>query len=61
MRAALRNSGHPEAAARLGSLLGDDEVVGDYAGLLARCPPPEIGISPGAHAAVLGPLFGEFE
>ena len=27
----------------------------------ASCPPERIGLSPGAFAALLGPLFGEFE
>lgn len=27
----------------------------------AVCPPERIGLSPGAFAALIGPLFGEFE
>lgn len=49
------------AAERLGALLGDDEAVGSYEDLMRRCPPEALGITPGAHAAALAHLFGEFE
>lgn len=61
VQAALALSGAEGAAARVPGLLGDHRVVTDYEDLLRRCPPEALGISPGAHAAVLGPLFGEFE
>lgn len=61
MRAALARFGPPGAEARVPALLGADEEVAGYADLLRRCPPEALGISAGAHAAVLGPLFGEFE
>lgn len=61
MRAALARFGPPGAAERLPALLGDREPVGSYEELARRCPPEALGISPGAHAAVLAPLFGEFE
>ena len=32
-----------------------------YAELLRAAPPELLGITSGAHAAVFGPLFGEFE
>jgi len=38
-----------------------DDVFADYEELLEACPPVRVGISPGAHAALLAPLFGEFE
>jgi hypothetical protein len=61
VRAALRGVGDGAAAERLGALLGDDEAVGSYEDLTRRCPPEALGITPGAHAAALAPLFGEFE
>jgi hypothetical protein len=53
--------GDGRAGERLAGLLGDDEAVGSYEDLMRRCPPDALGISAGAHAAALGPLFGEFE
>ena len=61
MRAALERFAGAEPAALLAGILADDDAVGSYEELLARCPPSAIGLSPGAHAALLGPLFGEFE
>jgi hypothetical protein len=40
-----------EADARFGTL---DELE-------AACPPERVGLTPGAFAALFGPLFGEFE
>lgn len=37
------------------------DAFGTYEEFAAACPPERIGLSPGAHAAVFGPLFGEFE
>lgn len=61
VRAALARVGDGAAAGRLAPLLADHDTVGSYEDLLRRCPPEALGISPGAHAAALGPLFGEFE
>lgn len=61
MRAALAAFGGADAAGRLGALLRDDDTVETYEELVERCPPERIGLTPGAHVAILGPLFGEFE
>lgn len=61
MRAALTGVGDGRAGERLGALLRDDEAVDSYEDLTRRCPPEALGISAGAHAAALAPLFGEFE
>jgi hypothetical protein len=61
VRAALRGVGDGRAGERLGALLGDDDAVASYEDLARLCPPEALGISPGAHAAALAPLFGEFE
>jgi hypothetical protein len=41
--------------------IADDDVFTSIEALEAACPPERIGLSPGAFAALLGPLFGEFE
>jgi hypothetical protein len=37
------------------------DVFASYEDLLDACPPARIGLTAGAHAALLSPLFGEFE
>jgi hypothetical protein len=41
--------------------IDDDDVFSSVEELEAACPPERIGLSPGAFAALFGPLFGEFE
>jgi hypothetical protein len=41
--------------------IDDDDLFTSVEALEAACPPERIGLSPGAFAALLGPLFGEFE
>jgi hypothetical protein len=55
--AALRVAGAP----RRDAPVRPDDVFGSYEDLLRACPPARVGLSPGAHAAALAPLFGEFE
>ena len=45
----------------LRATIGPDSEFADYEALARACPPERIGLTPGAHAAVFGPLFGEFE
>lgn len=61
VRAALTAHLDPPHWVRLGELLPADGSFADYEELARAVPPGELGISPGLHAAVLGPLFGEFE
>jgi hypothetical protein len=62
LRAALLafggGAGDPEA---LRAAVPDDAPVGSYEELVRRAPAERLGLSSGAHAAVFGPLFGEFE
>lgn len=58
LAAARREAGAREA---LHALVRPDDAFADYAQLVAACPPERLGISPGAHAALFTPLFGEFE
>jgi hypothetical protein len=62
LQAALRAFG-PEGAdaAALRAAVPDDAAVGSYEELSRRAPPERLGLTSGAHAAVFGPLFGEFE
>jgi hypothetical protein len=62
VRAALARFG-PEGARldELRALVGDDDAFWTYEELLRACPPGRIGLTSGAHAALFGPLFGEFE
>ena len=41
--------------------IDDDAGFTSLEELEAHCPPERLGLSPGAFAALLGPLFGEFE
>jgi hypothetical protein len=62
LQAVLRAFG-PEGAdaAALREAVPDDAAVGTYEELARRAPPERLGLTSGAHAAVFGPLFGEFE
>jgi len=55
---------------RFGGGRGDGEALraavrsrrfATYDELLRAAPPERVGLSSGAHAALFGPLFGEFE
>lgn len=62
VRAALRYAGAPREAERaLAEAVRPDDLFASYEELRAACPPERIGLSSGAHAAALAPLFGEFE
>lgn len=64
LEAALRLHPGPaggHAARRMAALLPENAAVDSYEELLQVCPPEALGLGPGAHAAALGPLFGEFE
>lgn len=62
LQAALRSFG-PEGAdaAALREAIPDHAAVGSYEELARAAPPERLGLTPGAHAALFGPLFGEFE
>jgi hypothetical protein len=62
LQAALRSFG-PEGgdAAALREAIPDDAAVGSYEELTRAAPPERLGLTSGAHAALFGPLFGEFE
>ena len=62
LQAALRSFG-PEGADTdaLRAAVPDDAAVGSYEELARAAPPERLGLSSGAHAALFGPLFGEFE
>lgn len=47
--------------AALGAAVRPDDLFAGYEGLRAACPPEALGLTPGAHAALFAPLFGEFE
>jgi hypothetical protein len=62
LQAALRSFGPPGAdAAALRAAVPDDAPVASYEELLRAAPPGRLGLTSGAHAALFGPLFGEFE
>jgi hypothetical protein len=62
LQAALRAFG-PEGAdaAALRAAVPDGAAVGSYDELVRAAPPERLGLTSGAHAALFGPLFGEFE
>jgi hypothetical protein len=62
LQAALRSFG-PEGAdvEALREAIPDDVAVGSYEELARAAPPERLGLTSGAHAALFGPLFGEFE
>lgn len=59
VRAAARAAGAEGQALR--AAVRPDEVFAGYEELAAAVPPALLGMSPGAHAALFSPLFGEFE
>lgn len=62
LQAALASFGPAGAdAAALRAAIPDDAAVGSYEELARTCPPERLGLTSGAHAALFGPLFGEFE
>jgi hypothetical protein len=62
VHAALRTLGPGAYEAELAEAwIADDAVFWSVEEIEAHCPPERIGLSGGAFAALLGPLFGEFE
>lgn len=62
IEAALRHiGGQPEAADAFSAWVDDDAVFASLEDVEAVCPPERIGLPAGGFAAILGPLFGEFE
>ena len=62
VHAALRSFGGERGdPAALRACIAPDTAFAGYEALVAACPPERIGLTPGAHAALFGPLFGEFE
>ncbi len=62
VRAAATSTGGAAADRdALRAAVGPDDLFASYDELLRACPPSRIGLSPGAHAALFAPLFGEFE
>lgn len=52
--------GRGDPAALRAAVAPDDAFAG-YEDLLRACPPERAGLTPGEHAALFAPLFGEFE
>lgn len=50
----------PDPAA-LAAAVRPGDLFGGYEALREACPPERLGLTPGAHAALFAPLFGEFE
>jgi hypothetical protein len=48
-------------AAALRAAVAPDDSFEDYGDLVRACPPARMGLTPGEHAALFAPLFGEFE
>lgn len=62
VHAALRTLGPGAYEAELAEAwIAADDVFLSIEEIEAHCPPERIGLSNGAFAALLGPLFGEFE
>lgn len=62
LQAVLERFGPPGAGARaLRAAVPDHDEVSSYEELVRRCPPERMGLTSGAHAALFGPVFGEFE
>lgn len=62
IHAQLRHLGPGEYEAELAEAwIDEDATFSSVEQVEALCPPERIGLSPGAFAAVIGPLFGEFE
>lgn len=47
--------------AALRAAVPPDALFASYEDLADACPPERLGLTPGAHAALFTPLFGEFE
>ena len=60
LHAALAIAARGDLAA-LREAVAPDDAFDTYEEFAAACPPGRVGLSPGAHAAVFAPLFGEFE
>jgi hypothetical protein len=50
--------GDPDAAR---AAVAPDDAFEDYEALARALPPARAGLTPGEHAALFAPLFGEFE
>jgi hypothetical protein len=62
VRAALRQAGAPRGAeAAVAREIHADRLFESYEDLRAAVPPERLGLTSGAHAALFGPLFWEFE
>jgi hypothetical protein len=62
IEAALRHiGGQPDAADAFAAWVDDEATFTNLEAVEAVCPPERIGLAPGAFAAILEPLFGEFE
>jgi hypothetical protein len=61
LQAALRAFGQGGDLDALRAAVPDDAEVASYEELARAAPPERLGLTSGAHAAVFGPLFGEFE
>lgn len=62
VRAAMAQAARAGAdAAALRAAVREEDVFLTLEELAGACPPERIGLSPGAYAALFGPLFGEFE
>jgi hypothetical protein len=62
VHAALRRFGPGDYEAELAEAWIDpDATFADLEELEAACPPERLGLSSGAYAGLIGPLFGEFE
>ncbi len=62
LRAALRRFGPPDAdRPAFARAVADTDAFFTYEDLLRACPPTRVGLTPGRHAALFAPLFGEFE
>ncbi|MGD9570430.1 MAG: hypothetical protein AB7V62_00920 [Thermoleophilia bacterium] len=47
--------------AALAAAVRPGDLFPSYEALRAAAPPEALGLTPGAHAALFAPLFGEFE
>lgn len=62
VHAALRHAGAPRGAeVAVVREIPPDRLFDSYDDLRAAVPPERLGLTSGAHAALFGPLFGEFE
>ena len=62
VHAALRHARAPRGAERaVVREIPPGRLFDSYEDLRAAVPPERLGLTSGAHAALFGPLFGEFE